>query len=76
MPKKQAKRTVARKTRRVNPKAVAAGHVVLYGPVIWDAISRGNALEMKSLAQAARKHVADVKAALQELNKAIRKKSA
>ncbi len=76
MPKKPAKRTAARKTRRVNPKAVAAGNVVLYGPVIWDTISRGNVLEMKSLAQATRKHVAGVQAALQELNKAIRKKSA
>lgn len=44
-----------------------------YGVAIKEATARGDAQEMRKVASAARKHLADVKGALAKLEKAISK---
>ncbi|HYO62192.1 MAG TPA: DUF1843 domain-containing protein [Pyrinomonadaceae bacterium] len=41
--------------------------IVLYGPAIREAATRGDQAEMKRVAAQARKHISDVQAALQRL---------
>ena len=49
--------------------------IVLYGVPIRHAAARGNLREMKSMAAKARKHIADVQAALAKLEQSIAKLS-
>lgn len=51
------------------------GPIPPYGIAIREAVSRGDAAEMKKVAAAARKHLTDVQAALDKLTAAIGKKS-
>ena len=50
------------------------GAVPPYGDPIRKAIARGDAREMKSVAASARKWMADVQAALDQLDSALKKK--
>ncbi len=49
-----------------------SGAVPPYGPPIHDAIARGDLREMRALSLSTRKWVANVSAALRDLEKAIR----
>ena len=69
----------ARKTTKKSTKKAAAarpdtGAVPPYGDPIRKAIARGDAREMKNVAASARKWMADVQAALDQLDSALNKK--
>jgi hypothetical protein len=69
----------AKKNRRSTAVPTFIRNQMPYGPPIWDAIDRGEVKEMRVTAQAARKWLdqtdvkaKEVKAALKELEKALR----
>jgi hypothetical protein len=64
----------ASKKRSVKTSAPATGPVPPYGDPIRKAIARGDAREMKNVAASARKWMADVQAALDQLDSALKKK--
>ena len=67
----------ARKTTKKSTKKTARpdiGAVPPYGDPIRKAIARGDAREMKNVAASARKWMADVQAALDQLDSALKKK--
>ena len=55
--------------------AASSGPVPPYGDPIRKAIARGDQREMKNVADSARKYIADVQAALDELDSAMQKSS-
>ena len=75
MPARKTNKKAAKKSTK---KAAAArpdtGAVPPYGDPIRKAIARGDAREMKNVAASARKWMADVQAALDQLDSALKKK--
>lgn len=72
--RKTARKSSAKKSSK--PRAAAraeTGPVPPYGDPIRGAIARGDVQEMKNVAASARKWVADVQAALKQLDGAIKK---
>ena len=68
-PAKKAAKKSTKKTARPDTGALPP-----YGDPIRKAIARGDAREMKSVAASARKWMADVQAALDQLDSALKKK--
>ena len=72
MPARKITKTAAKKsTKAARPDT---GAVPPYGDPIRKAIARGDAREMKNVAASARKWMADVQAALDQLDSALKKK--
>jgi len=72
MPARKTTKTAAKKsTKAARPDT---GAVPPYGDPIRKAIARGDAREMKNVAASARKWMADVQAALDQLDSALNKK--
>ena len=71
-----ARKTTKKAAKKSTKKALRpdAGPVPPYGDPIRKAIARGDAREMKSVAVSARKWMADVQAALDQLDSALKKK--
>ena len=72
-----ARKTTKKAAKKSTPRAVArpdTGAVPPYGDPIRKAIARGDAREMKNVAASARKWMADVQAALDQLDSALKKK--
>jgi len=70
--KTSSKKTAARKSTTASAR-VATGAVPPYGDPIRAAIARGDATEMKNVAASARKWMADVQSALDQLEGAMKK---
>ena len=70
--KSGAKKSTKRSAAAAQP---ASGAVPPYGDPIRKAIARGDQREMKNVAASARKWVADVQAALDQLDGALKKSS-
>jgi len=68
--KKAGGKKSTKKTSRVE-----SGPVPPYGDPIRKAIARGDQREMKNIAASARKYIADVQSALDELDSAMQKSS-
>jgi len=72
-----ARKTTKKAAKKSTKKAAArpdTGAVPPYGDPIRKAIARGDAREMKNVAASARKWMADVQAALDQLDSALNKK--
>jgi len=71
-----ARKTTKKATKKSTKTAARpdTGAVPPYGDPIRKAIARGDAREMKNVAASARKWMADVQAALDQLDSALRKK--
>ena len=72
-----ARKTTKKASTKKSAKLAArpdTGAVPPYGDPIRKAIARGDAREMKSVAASARKWMADVQAALDQLDSALKKK--
>jgi len=72
-----ARKPAAKKAAKKSTKKTArpdTGPLPPYGDPIRKAIARGDAREMKSVAASARKWMADVQAALDQLDSALKKK--
>jgi hypothetical protein len=71
-----ARKTTKKAAKKSTAKALRpdTGAVPPYGDPIRKAIARGDAREMKSVAASARKWMADVQAALDQLDSALKKK--
>jgi len=73
-----ARKTTKKAAKKSTKKAASArpdtGAVPPYGDPIRKAIARGDAREMKNVAASARKWMADVQAALDQLDSALKKK--
>jgi len=70
--KKTTKKSSAKKSAKLSAKP-DTGALPPYGDPIRGAIARGDVQEMKNVAASARKWVADVQAALKNLDSAIKK---
>ena len=71
---KTSKKTSAKKsTKKTSASRVESGPVPPYGEPIRKAIARGDAREMKNVATSARKWIADVQSALDQLDSAMTK---
>ncbi|HEU5131849.1 MAG TPA: DUF1843 domain-containing protein [Pyrinomonadaceae bacterium] len=75
--RKTSKKTSAKKSTKKTAAAsrVESGPVPPYGDPIRKAIARGDAREMKNVAASARKWMADVQSALDQLDSAMTKSS-
>ena len=72
--KPSAKKTVAKSsTKKTSAARVESGPVPPYGEAIRGAIARGDARAMKNAAASARKWMADVQSALDQLDSAMAK---
>jgi hypothetical protein len=71
--RKTTKKASAKKSTKLTARP-DTGAVPPYGDPIRKAIARGDAREMKSVAASARKWMADVQAALDQLDSALKKK--
>ena len=71
--KTSTKKTAARSKSSKASARVATGALPPYGDPIRAAIARGDAREMKNVAASARKWLADVEAALAQLESALKK---
>jgi len=71
-----ARKTTKKATKKSTKTAARpdTGAVPPYGDPIRKAIARGDAREMKNVAASARKWMADVQAALDQLDSALKKK--
>jgi hypothetical protein len=71
-----ARKTTKKAAKKSTGKALRpdTGALPPYGDPIRKAIARGDAREMKSVAASARKWMADVQAALDQLDSALKKK--
>jgi uncharacterized protein DUF1843 len=71
-----ARKTTKKSAKKSTKKSLRpdTGAVPPYGDPIRKAIARGDAREMKSVAASARKWMADVQAALDQLDSALKKK--
>jgi uncharacterized protein DUF1843 len=74
MPTKTSGKKSAKKSTKKSAKA-ESGVVPPYGDPIRKAIARGDQQEMKNVAASARKYIADVQSALDQLDGAIKKSS-
>ena len=71
--KTSGKKTIAKKsTKKTSASRVQSGAVPPYGDPIRAAIARGDAREMKNVATSARKWMADVQSALDQLDSAMK----
>jgi len=71
--KTSGKKSGAKKSSKKTSAAAASGAVPPYGDPIRAAIARGDQREMKNVAASARKWMADVQAALDQLDSAMKK---
>jgi hypothetical protein len=71
-----ARKTTKKAAKKSTKKSLRpdTGALPPYGDPIRKAIARGDAREMKSVAASARKWMADVQAALDQLDSALKKK--
>jgi len=71
-----ARKTTKKAAKKSTKKALRpdTGALPPYGDPIRKAIARGDAREMKNVAASARKWMADVQAALDQLDSALKKK--
>ena len=67
------KKATTKQSAKTRAAKVATGPVPPYGDPIRGAIARGDVQEMKSVAASARKWLADVQAALTQLDSAVKK---
>jgi hypothetical protein len=72
--KTSGKKSGAKKSSKKSSKA-ESGVVPPYGDPIRQAIARGDQQEMKNVAASARKYIADVQSALDQLDGALKKSS-
>ena len=73
MPARKTTKKAAKSTKKAAARP-DTGAVPPYGDPIRKAIARGDAREMKNVAASARKWMADVQAALDQLDSALKKK--
>jgi len=73
--KTSGKKSTGKKSTKKSSARVESGPVPPYGDPIRKAIARGDQREMKNVAASARKYIADVQAALDELDSAMQKSS-
>lgn len=73
MPARKTTKKAAKKSTKKTARP-DSGALPPYGDPIRKAIARGDAREMKSVAASARKWMADVQAALDQLDSALKKK--
>lgn len=76
MPTKSSQKKKAAPSKKSSVSAAAgirSGAIPPYGVPIREALARGDAREMQSVATAARQHLKDVQAALAKLDAALRK---
>ena len=71
--KTSGKKSAAKKSTKKSSARVESGPVPPYGDPIRKAIARGDQREMKNVAASARKWVADVQSALDQLDSALKK---
>ena len=71
--RKTTKKTASKKSTKKKAARPETGAVPPYGDPIRKAIARGDAREMKNVAASARKWLADVQAALAQLDSALKK---
>ena len=74
MPARKTTKKAAKKSTKKKAARPETGPVPPYGDPIRKAIARGDAREMKNVAASARKWMADVQAALSDLDSAMKKK--
>ncbi|HEU4933004.1 MAG TPA: DUF1843 domain-containing protein [Pyrinomonadaceae bacterium] len=74
MPASKTTKKAAKKSTKKKATRPETGPVPPYGDPIRKAIARGDAREMKNVAASARKWLADVQAALNDLDGALKKK--
>ena len=74
MPARKTTKKAAKKSTKKKAARPDTGPVPPYGDPIRKAIARGDAREMKTVAASARKWVADVQAALAQLDSALKNK--
>jgi hypothetical protein len=74
MPASKTTKKAAKKSTKKKATRPDTGALPPYGDPIRKAIARGDAREMKNVAASARKWMADVQAALDQLDSALRKK--
>jgi hypothetical protein len=74
MPARKTTKKAAKKSTTSAAARPDTGAVPPYGDPIRKAIARGDAREMKNVAASARKWMADVQAALDQLDSALKKK--
>jgi Domain of unknown function (DUF1843) len=74
MPARKSTKKAAKKSTKKKATRTETGPVPPYGDPIRKAIARGDAREMKSVAASARKWMADVQAALDQLDSALKNK--
>jgi Domain of unknown function (DUF1843) len=70
---KSTKKSSKKSSKKSNKARVETGAVPPYGVAIREAMSRGNASEMKRLASSSRKYLAEVESALEQLESAMKK---
>ena len=73
MPARKTTKKAAKKSTKKKAARPETGAVPPYGDPIRKAIARGDAREMKNVAASARKWLADVQAALAQLDSALKK---
>ena len=71
--KTSGKKTSAKKSSKKTSARAESGPVPPYGDPIRKAIARGDQREMKNVAASARKWMADVQSALDQLDSAMKK---
>jgi hypothetical protein len=71
--KKASKKSTKKSSKQSTKMSVESGALPPYGVAIREALSRGDASEMKKLANSSRKYLAEVEAALEELESAMKK---
>jgi hypothetical protein len=71
--KKATKSTKKSSKKSTKKSSTKSGPIPPYGVAIREALSRGDASEMKRLASSSRKYLAEVESALEELESAMKK---
>lgn len=71
--KTSGKKSTKKSSKKTSAAATASGPLPPYGDPIRAAIARGDQREMKNVAASARKWMADVQAALDQLDSAMKK---
>jgi len=71
--KTSGKKSTKKSSKKTSAAAAASGPLPPYGDPIRAAIARGDQREMKNVAASARKWMADVQAALDQLDSAMKK---
>ena len=74
MPARKTTKKAAKKSTKKKATRPESGPVPPYGDPIRKAIARGDTREMKNVAASARKWLADVQAALAQLDSALKNK--